>query len=313
MRKPASMLFGAILSTGLLAGCGDLTTPASEGPHAEHPGFSRSAGVEKVVYAYVEVKKNGRTKLYRVKINKGRRSIEFQTVAEEGMSTTSSVDPTCDDPTMPGCESDPENPDAGTGGSTGTGILTGELEIDGTVTDTIETDQPWDPSYSNAGWDGTQFHCPSRVDDVHFNWKNHYFQTQGVSYYLGRVPSRVAGVVKGRYLLPQGPWLSTDGRARIWSGTVEANCYFVYTTVYGILLIEAGGIATYKFSGDYEEIGSDANFAANDGGQYGGTVYHSLDALQSGDPQAFAVVKAWLDTGACTDGWVIIIDGERVC
>jgi hypothetical protein len=45
----------------------------------------------------------------------------------------------------------------------------------------------------------------------------------------------------------------------------------------------------------------------------GGTVYYTLEQLRSGDPEAYAVVKAWLDTGACTDRWVIVIDGERVC
>jgi hypothetical protein len=85
------------------------------------------------------------------------------------------------------------------------------------------------------------------------------------------------------------------------------------TTYAGILLVEYGAIVVYKFSGDYEELGTDANFASNDGGQYGGTVYYSLGALQSGDPEAYAIVKNYLDTGACTDGWVIVIDGVRVC
>jgi hypothetical protein len=196
--------------------------------------------VGQTAYTYLQVKKNGRTKLYRVNINRGRKSIELQTLAEE--YTTSSVGSTCDDPTLPGCENNPEDPG---GGSTGTGILTGELEIDGTTTDTIETGQPWDPSYSTAGWDETGFHCASRVRNVHFHWNGHYFETEGESQFIARIPSRTAGVVKGRYLLPNGPWLSTDGRARIWSGTVDANCYFVYTTVYGILLIETGAIAVY--------------------------------------------------------------------
>lgn len=314
MRGSTVIVLGALLSIGLLAACGDVTTPASvKETHVGHRSSARSLKGGQTVYTYVEVKKNGRTKLYRVKINKGHRSIEFQTVAEEGMYTTNSVGSTCDDPSMPGCETNPEDPGDSTGGTTGTGILTGELEIDGTVTDTIETDQPWDQSFSTAGWDGTQYHCASRVDDVHFHWKNHYFETEGESVYMGRVPSRTAGVVKGRYLLPQGPWLSTDGRARIWSGTVEANCYFEYTTFAGILLVEYGAIVVYRFSGDYEELGSDANFASNDGGQYGGMVYYSLEQLRSGDPEAYGVVKAWLDTGACTDGWVIVIDGERVC
>ena len=69
----------------------------------------------------------------------------------------------------------------------------------------------------------------------------------------------------------------------------------------------------YKFNGDYEELGSDANFASNEGGEYGGQVYHSLNELQSGDPDAYAVVKAWLDTAVCSGGWVIVIDGVRVC
>jgi hypothetical protein len=66
-------------------------------------------------------------------------------------------------------------------------------------------------------------------------------------------------------------------------------------------------------AGTTEQLGSDANFASHEGGQYGGEVYYSLEALRGGDPEAYAVVKTYLDTGACTDGWVIVIDGERVC
>lgn len=206
----------------------------------------------------------------------------------------------------------PETDGGDTGGG-GTGILTGELEIDGTVTDTIETDQPWDPSYSTAGWDGTAYHCASRVDDVHFSWKNHYFETNGESYLIGRLPSGIAGVVKGRYWLPQGPWLSTDGRARIWSGTVDANCYFQYTTFAGIMLVEYGVIVVYRFNGDYEEFGDHGSFASSGGGQYGGDMYYDLDDLRGGDPDAYDAVKTWLETGKCTVGWVIFVDGVRVC
>jgi uncharacterized protein YdbL (DUF1318 family) len=316
MRTATATLLGAIICTGAVIGaCSDLTT-AARAPSAERraPSLTRSAGVGRTVYTYVEVKKNGRTKRYRVKINSGRRTAEFQSVAEEGPYPTSSVVSACDDPTLPGCETNPEDPSIeGSSGSTGTGILTGELDIDGTVTDSVETDQPWDPSYSTAGWDGTRFHCKRSISGIHFSWKSHYFETQGESYLIGQIPSSIAGVVKGRYALPQGPWLSTDGGARIWSGTVDANCYFEYTTVAGIFLVEYGGAVVYRFDGEYEELGSNANFASNQDGQYGGTVYNSLGALQKGDPEAYAVVKAYLDSGTCTDGWVIVIDGVRVC
>jgi len=203
--------------------------------------------------------------------------------------------------------------DGGSTGGGGTGILTGELEIDGTVADTIETDQAWDPSYSTAGWDATAYHCASRVSDVHFHWKSHYFETDGESDLIGRLPSNVAGVVKGRYLLPQGPWLSTDGRARIWSGTVDANCYFQYTTFAGIMLVEYGVMVVYRFNGDYEEFGDNGSFASNGSGQYGGDMYYDLDDLRSSDPGAYDAVKTWLETGKCTVGWVIFVDGVRVC
>jgi hypothetical protein len=42
-------------------------------------------------------------------------------------------------------------------------------------------------------------------------------------------------------------------------------------------------------------------------------MYYSLAALQMWDPKAYAVVKAYAETGTCTDGWVIVIDGVRVC
>ena len=42
-------------------------------------------------------------------------------------------------------------------------------------------------------------------------------------------------------------------------------------------------------------------------------MYYSLEALQMWDPEAYAVVKAYAETNTCTDGWVIVIDGVRVC
>ena len=104
-----------------------------------------------------------------------------------------------------------------------------------------------------------------------------------------------------------------DGRARIWSGTVDANCYFEYNTFAGIMLVEYGAIVTYRFNGDFEEFGDNGNFASNGGGQYGGDMYYDLDDLRSGDPDAYNAVKTWMETGKCTVGWVIFVDGVRVC
>src|SRR3954454_12563758 len=91
-RAAPATFFGVLFTAGLLAGCGDLTTPApARRENDRAPGFTRSAAGVKTEYSYVEVKKNGRTKLYRVKIDKGRRTLEFQTVAEEGAYTTASA------------------------------------------------------------------------------------------------------------------------------------------------------------------------------------------------------------------------------
>ncbi|HEX8903691.1 MAG TPA: hypothetical protein VF771_02475 [Longimicrobiaceae bacterium] len=295
-----SFLVGAVITAGFLTGCRDVVTSPAARPEAR-PSAQRSINPGETIYTFAEVKQNGHSKVYRTKVNRARRLIEFETVAEEGINTTTSVQPACDETVLDGCDS---NPDGGTGG-----IIYGELDIDGTVTDTIET--PWDPSYSTAGEDGTEYHCASRVDDVHFHWKNHYFETEGESELLGYLPSNVAGVVKGRYWLPPGPWLSTDGRARIWSGTVDANCMFRYTLAFGIALIEYGSIWTYKFNGDYEELGFDASFASTTGGD--ATVFYSLAELRDADYDAYLAVKRWLELGECTEGWVIVIDGERVC
>ena len=294
------------LAIGALPGCRDVTTPLGGDRAPRTAAMSRTKGFE----AYFEVKKNGRTKLYRMRVNKATRTMDLRTIVEESDFSTSSDPLTCDDFTGSGCE----NPgDPGSGGTSGTGVVNGELEIDGINADTVELDVPWEASYSTTGWDGSPYHCPGRDEDTHFHWKDHYFETEGISHFMGYLPSSVAGVVKGRYLLTQGPWLSTDGRARIWSGTVDANCYYEYTTWATILLVEYGSIVTYKFSGDYEEFGSGTTFASQNGGQYGGTVYTSLDEVRGGDPAAYEALQAWLEDGTCSDGWVIIVDGKRVC
>jgi hypothetical protein len=42
-------------------------------------------------------------------------------------------------------------------------------------------------------------------------------------------------------------------------------------------------------------------------------MYYDLDDLRDGDPDAYDAVKTWMETGKCTVGWVIFVDGVRVC
>ena len=47
---------------------------------------------------------------------------------------------------------------------------------------------------------------------------------------------------------------------------------------------------------------------------FGGTLTWTPGGhVSTGDSDVDAVINKWLDTGQCTDGWVIVVDGVRVC
>lgn len=247
---------------------------------------------------YVRNRKNGRETLQRVRIDRTRMRLIIETLPEYA-ALTDSIRLICDDPTAEGCSTE-EGP--GTGG----GFASGELSVSGEDSVRNETGEPWDPSYAFAGEDGGPYHCPAFQANIHFSWKGHRFETEGVSQFIERLPSTI-GVPKGRYRLPQGPWLSDDGKARIWSGTVDATCY-VRWEQYLLWRIEIGVLAVYRFNGEYDDF-TGPTFAS-----YGTSYQDDWETtLWQNDPEAYAVIMRYFETQQCTPGWVIVVDGEREC
>lgn len=284
-----------------LAACAeDAQTPVT--PKAP-PGAPRSgatpANAGQTRTYLIRMFAHGHAQTYRLSVDDSGKSMKLVTVESTPVRT-------CDDLTSAdGCTGSGST-GSGTGG--GTGILTGDLELTGT--DSVYADLSSENLSADLAAAGP-YHCPGRVDDPHFEWKGHHFQVEGVAERITYLP-QISGLPKGRYLLPPGPWLSDDGRARIWSGTIDGTCFVQYYSWYGIITIEAGSMGWYAFHGDYEEIGDEASFASN-GGEYGGVVYYSLSDLQAGDPEAYKVIMTYINDGTCTDGWVVVIDGDRVC
>lgn len=284
----------------------------------DHPGFSATgnepvsgqpaprhsrSGVGVSHPSWLVVYTRGeKTRRYRARVDRTHQRIELQSEMDAPE-------------TMPGAEVEPCGAYALAPCSDGSGgtllIQEGEWPASGETYDTIPSSLAWDAPLP-GGEDGTAWHCAVMVDDIHFTHRSYHFRTEGESVLVARLPSRTAGVVKGLYRLPPGPWLSDDHRARVWSGTVEGNCYFQWQRIPGIALIEYGLLAVYKFAGQWEELPEDVP-----GGGVGGSGSGSSNGSESeggtDDDEAARVMMYWLETGLCTDGWAIIVDDVQVC
>lgn len=245
---------------------------------------------------YIKTKKNGKQKYYRAKVNLEKKTIELQTTS--GPSDNCQVDdPDCEpclDPTI-NCEL-MHAVDEDITGDNGITNKFGE-----------QADQSLPDYNPDVAPSFGPYHCPRYVDDPHFTWRGHHFQVDGVAQYMGALPSS-SGIPKGRYLLPNGPWLSDDGKARIWSGTIDGSCFVIYEKWLGFFLVERGSIGWYKFNGDFEDISG----AAPGGGSTEWASYGSGET-QKLPSDAKQALDTYLATGECTPGWVIIVDNARVC
>jgi hypothetical protein len=161
----------------------------------------------------------------------------------------------------------------------------------------------------DAGEEYGPYYCPLYVDDPHFVWRGHHFEVEGRVQKIADLPM-VSGLPKGRYVLPPGPWFSDDGQARIWSGTIDGTCFVRDHHVLGFRITE-GFMTWYKFTGD----GDDGSTAGGGSGGGGGTWVSYGGGGGGGyiDSEAAHVLAVYLDDGTCTTGWVVIVDGIRVC
>lgn len=231
-------------------------------------------------------KKGDKAKRYRIKVDHTRKLIDVKTEL-----TTMEIAPPENACPVESCEEE--------GVSL---IYSGEFDVSGETADTTNTGQAWDPAYETMGEEGTRWHCKQAVDGIKFTHYEYAFQIQGDAIFIGLAPNRSWGVVKGRYQLPRGSHLSTDGKAEVLGGVVEGFCYFTWSQ-WGPFLVEGGFFAATKFIGQWRVLPKDVP---------GGGISGDAGAGK-GDSEAIRVLQNFLDTGNCTEGWVIVIDGERVC
>jgi len=233
---------------------------------------------------------------YRLRVDRGTKTLTLAAISDEPVLG-------CNDPGTPSC-----TPTGGIDEPYIGDAQTGDLTVSGE--DSVFADlssENLSASLAEAG----PYHCPRRVEDPHFVWNGHHFQIEG-EVPLVQLLTMSSGIPKGRYLLPNGPWLSDDGQARIWSGTIDGTCFVVYTTWLGLITTEEGVMGWYGFHGDYEDL-SGVTFAAYDPAGGGSAMYYTIGDLETMDAEAYAVLEKWLSTGACSEGWVIIVNGVREC
>lgn len=271
--------------TVFAAGCTDkpeLPTTAA----ATLPGRIPVVGSASKAGASGEKTRGGKVKRYRVKVDHKRKVIDAET--ELVTQSTVGLPENCLEPG--GCP--PEEASY---------IYSGEFDVSGETRDSTNTGQPWDPAYAGMGEEGTRFHCKQAIDDIRFTHLQYAFTANGYATYIGPAANRSWGVVRGRYQLPGGPHLSSDGKAEVLSGVVEGNCYFEWRQV-GPLLFEYGIFVATKFIGQWREVPEDVPGGGTIGGDW-----------QGAGSEATAVFLNFLNYGECTPGWVIVVDGVRVC
>lgn len=273
----------------LFAACSESTNPAIPAVSAPNhgPRFSAAGGTG--------VSKERLKHYSRVRIDRERKTMRLESVRTA--SVNSGCSPTeliCDDGSTATCA--PLDPDCGP--------WLGVLPISGV--DSIYVDN------GTAGYDATAdeygpYFCPAYVDDPHFVWRGHHFEIDGRAQKIADL-AMISGLPKGRYLLPPGPWISDDGQARIWSGTIDGTCFVRDHHVLGFRVTE-GFMTWYKFTGD-----GDDNSASGGGGA--GGIWVSYGGSGGGryiDADAARALTAYLDDGTCTAGWWVFVDGVRVC
>lgn len=98
------------------------------------------------------------------------------------------------------------------------------------------------------------------------------------------------------------------GFIRLWRSSVIDGTCFVTKEWWGPIQVMRGYIGRYRFSGTAETVASSSDSGdgvwVSYGGQGGGS-YIDADAAK--------VLLKFIDTGQCTAGWVIVVDGVRVC
>ena len=229
---------------------------------------------------------------YRVRVDRSRHTLELQSAG--AMTMDPSCSPTaliCDDGTTPECDASQN--------SCGWIAL---LEISG---ETAVSGTSLESGYDLSGGEYGPYYCPAYVDDPHFVWKGKHFQIEGRVVKIEDLPA-ISGIPKARYRLPPGPWMSDDGTAKIWSGTIDGTCFVRDHHILGLRVTE-GYMGWYRFAGDFD----DGSSPRSGGGS--GTWVSYGDGGGYLDRDAARALLAFLDDGTCTDGWVIVVDGVRVC
>lgn len=273
-------------ATLLLVACADQSAENPVGPRivptpsvsSQSPNPAQNAG-------FVLVEKNGKLKKYRIKVNKKEKRIEFASTATCDPETDTNCEQVCDSTmeTCDPCEYDPLSCDT-------------VEQIDEAVTGQGVFGDVQDASALPAA------ECPAKVSGGFWvGWRGHDFIIWGD--WIRQTSLRSWPWGTAEYAIPAGPHESKDGKAIIYSGVVVGRC-FGGPNRYG----EWEGIIVVDWArGDAKELpaspsGGGGTFTANPGG-WGST----------GDKEADAVIKHFLETGECSEGWVIIVDGVRVC
>ena len=252
----------AALGTILLSACSDIQHPTTVSPPSSEPALAKSKEKDKAKKktGTVIVKKDGKYKAYRVKVDEGTNTIELLSQCM---------------PEDPGCVE---------------GIPESSLTVFGQY------------AIGNIYADGTAAPCPARQQG---EW---WIDVEGSEVIMRGEMQKIRDLRvwpwgEAEYRIPPGPWTSDDGKLVVWSGKVRMKCYGVNTR---------GGFeglfTSYWLSGKIERK------QANGGG---GDVHWTATDVEGVGGDAQAVINKFLNSGGgiggCTPGWVIEVDGARVC
>lgn len=124
-----------------------------------------------------------------------------------------------------------------------------------------------------------------------------------------------AGVPYADYRLPPGPWVSDDDDWIIWSGTIRGYCYTIKARTLIGITVYVGTMQWFSYRGD----NGPSSFGDNGNDWSSGWAYsNSSGSTRSGSGEHGSwqnALDSYILSGGthCTEGWVIVIDGEVVC
>lgn len=169
-----------------------------------------------------------------------------------------------------------------------------------------------DPAYS-ALPDGQTYSCPAVGASVMVIGSDKgTFIVAGIFSLVSRHAGTRHGFPHARYSVPNTTHYNIEGTYYIHGGYVDVTCRGRFFTVGGIRRW-IGDLHPYAYYGAGGPVSRGASNYSGQGWAYQNTANQFSSGSQNSQGDWANVLKKYLETGECTPGWAIVVDGVKVC